>query len=202
MQKRKVILITDGDRAAQKAVKIAAEKVGGRYISASGGNPTPLIGSEIVELIKQTPYDPVLVMLDDRGKSDQGAGETALKYIARHPDVEVLGVLAVASHTENVRGVPVETSINRQGKIVHSAVDKEGLEQQGKLNLKGDTVDILNELDIPLIIGEGDIGKMDGADAAAHGAPITTKAVEEILRRSGFHGSKRRKSSHKKEIEG
>ncbi|HBG17323.1 MAG TPA: stage V sporulation protein AE, partial [Firmicutes bacterium] len=51
--------------------------------------------------------------------------------------------------------------------------------------LKGDTVDILNGLKIPLIVGIGDIGKMGQADDYEQGANITTRAIKEIL---NFHG--------------
>ena len=81
MEKRKVILITDGDNMARSSVETVAQKVGGRCISLSGGNPTPLSGPEIVDLVKKAASDPVLVMVDDRGKSSQGRGEQALKYI-------------------------------------------------------------------------------------------------------------------------
>ncbi|MEG3070546.1 MAG: stage V sporulation protein AE [Candidatus Syntrophopropionicum ammoniitolerans] len=39
----------------------------------------------------------------------------------------------------------------------------------GKL-LRGDTVEIVDQLNIPLIIGIGDIGKMNGADDVKKGA--------------------------------
>jgi stage V sporulation protein AE len=36
-------------------------------------------------------------------------------------------------------------------------------------------------------VGIGDIGKMAGKDSYEIGAPITKKAIEIILERSGFH---------------
>ena len=48
-------------------------------------------------MILQTPHDPVFVMFDDSGLQGEGPGETAMKYVAMHPDIEVLGVIAVAS---------------------------------------------------------------------------------------------------------
>ena len=45
----------------------------------------------------------------------------------------------------------------------------------------GDTVDILEELSIPIVIGIGDIGKMNGHDNYHAGAKITSKALEYIL---------------------
>ncbi|MFA4885081.1 MAG: stage V sporulation protein AE [Desulfotomaculaceae bacterium] len=184
--KRKVILITDGDRIAKKAVETAAQNVGARCISCSAGNPTTKSGEELVDLIKTAPSDPVVVMLDDRGYNGMGRGETAMAYIANHPEIEVLGVLAVASNTENVRGCEVDLSINRNGDFIEGPVDKMGWPAQTVL--EGDTVEVINKLNIPLVIGIGDIGKMDGVDEAEKGAPLTTRALKTILDRSGFEG--------------
>jgi len=57
-------------------------------------------------------------------------------------------------------------------------------EEKGNRFLEGDTVDVINQLEIPVIIGTGDTGKMDFADDYQKGAPITTKALLEILNRS------------------
>lgn len=185
--KRKVILITDGDRIARKAVETAAHNVGARCISCSAGNPTTKSGEELVSMIKTAPSDPVVVMLDDRGYNGMGRGETAMAYIAGHQDIEVLGVLAVASNTENVCGCEVDLSINRNGDFIDGPVDKMGWPTQSLL--EGDTVEVLNKLNIPLVIGIGDIGKMDGEDEAERGAPLTTSALRTILDRSGFNVS-------------
>lgn len=183
--KKKVIIVTDGDRIAKKAVEIAARNVGARCISCSAGNPTSQSGEELVELIKTAPKDPVIVMLDDRGFNGMGRGETALACIAGHPDIQVLGVLAVASNTEKVCGCKVDASISRSGRIVAGPVDKLG--SPGMVSLEGDTVEVIDSLDIPLVIGIGDIGKMDGADEADKGAPLTTRALKLIMERSGFN---------------
>ncbi|NLJ99876.1 MAG: stage V sporulation protein AE, partial [Clostridia bacterium] len=42
MKRRKVILITDGDKVARDSVEAVAREVGGRCISLSSGNPTLL----------------------------------------------------------------------------------------------------------------------------------------------------------------
>jgi len=47
-------------------------------------------------------------------------------------------------------------------------------------------VEILDRLNIPVVVGIGDIGKMDGADDPDRGSPLTTKALREIMDRSGF----------------
>lgn len=181
MEKRKVIFITDGDSVAKEVIEEAAKRVGGRCISSSAGNPTYLTGLEIVERIMQTPYDPVLVMFDDNGRMFKGKGESAMEYIAMHSGISVLGAIAVASNTKSVNGIKVDYSIDQDGNIVKSGVNKNGTSVKGTNRVYGDTVDILNYLDIPIIIGIGDIGKMDGHDHLKNGSPITLKAINTIL---------------------
>lgn len=184
-EKRKIVIITDGDRVAQKVVERVARNVGGRSISLSGGNPTRTSGAEISAAIKRTPHDPVLVMVDDCGESGAGRGEQVLEYLARDPELEILGVIAVASNTAKVQGVPVTASVTREGKIVKVPVDKDGIpEAEGHRIVEGDTVDVLNRIQIPVVIGIGDLGKMKDADLLENGAKITTIAVQEILRRN------------------
>ena len=65
--RRRVILITDGDEYAKRAVERVAHDIGGRCISLSQGNPSILTGQELVNLIKKAANDPVLVMFDDSG---------------------------------------------------------------------------------------------------------------------------------------
>lgn len=179
--KRKVILVTDGDICAQKAVELAAQNIGGRCISKSAGNPTILSGSEIVECIKNAKYDPVVVMVDDRGDIHTGAGEAAMEFIINSPEIDVLGVIAVASNTKDVKGIKINYSVDKKGNIIKKAVDKNGEKKLDKV-LKGDTLDILNTEKVPLIVGIGDPGKMQGCDKFEIGAPIITKAMEEILK--------------------
>ncbi len=195
-KKRKVVIITDGDRVAQKAIEQVARNVGGRCISQSAGNPTPLTGEQIVQLVMQAPHDPVLVMLDDRGKRYKGPGEEALEYICRCGNIEVLGVVAVASNTDHIEGVEVDESITKHGKPINGPVDKEGRPSIHGNRIMGDTVDVLNHLDVPVVVGIGDVGKMDGADTIDKGVPVTTKAVEEILKRSGFSRGHHRGKGH------
>ncbi|GAA0364118.1 stage V sporulation protein AE [Bacillus horti] len=194
-QTRKIIMITDGDRVACKAVQQVAHDVGGRCISASAGNPTPLNGEQLVKQILQAVNDPVLVMFDDNGQGGYGMGEQAIRYVAQHPQIEVLGAIAVASNTEAVSGTHFDLAIDATGHLVQSAVDKdghvegvEGMSPALNQRIYGDTVDVLDQLDIPLIIGVGDIGKMEGHDHIRYGCPVTKKAVELILQRSGFNG--------------
>ena len=188
--KRKIILITDGDMAAKKAVETASRNIGARCISSSAGNPTPLTGDQLVSLIKEAPHDPVVVMLDDRGYLGQGKGEKALEYLTVHPDIKVLGALAVASNTKFAGSVEVDCSVTSRGTLTSEAVNKEGqVPLRSTSSLTGDTVEILESLNIPIVIGIGDIGKMDGADNPDFGAPLTTRALLEILDRSGFIGT-------------
>ncbi|MGE5557594.1 MAG: stage V sporulation protein AE [Bacillota bacterium] len=179
--KRRVIIITDGDGKAKAAVEKAARNVGGRCISLSSGNPSRLTGEDMVNLIRQTPYDPVLVMVDDAGYEGKGAGEAALKELIRHNGIEVLGILAVASNAEQGRGVEVDFSVTKDGEIIGGAVKKDGAPAVDGEKLRGDTVDTLRDLDAPIIAGIGDLGKMGDSDNEAQ---ITTRAVEEILNRS------------------
>lgn len=191
---RSVIIITDGDKVASHAIQEVAHEVGGRCISRSAGNPTPLNGEEIINQIHRAAYDPVLVMFDDNGQGGYGDGEKSLEYVATHPSIKVLGAIAVASNTEAVVGTHIDLAIDAEGEIVQSGVDKEGhIEFSKELRIYGDTVDILDGLPIPIIVGIGDIGKMNGHDHIRYGAPITRKAVEIILERSGYNGNHRKK---------
>ncbi|WP_332692492.1 stage V sporulation protein AE [Halalkalibacter lacteus] len=189
MERRKVILITDGDEHARKGVELAAKDIGGRCISYSWGNPTSISGEEIVSLILQTPHDPVLVMFDDCGQREVGVGEKAMQYVAKHPQIEVLGAIAVASSTHSSEWTHVDVSIDRYGYLTEFGVDKEGIPDLELGRINGDTVYILDQLDIPIVVGVGDIGKMANFDSIKKGAPITRKAVEIILERSGYHES-------------
>lgn len=180
MKAHKVIVVTDGDYIAQEAVEEAAKNIGGRCISRTAGNPTPVTGSEIVELIKKANHDPVVVMVDDRGHTGTGNGEAAMEYILNDPEIDVLGVIAVASNTKGVTGIKVDFSIEKSGKLTDSAVDKVGNKKKDKI-IHGDTVDILNDVEVPVIVGIGDPGKMDGCDSVQIGSPIITKAMKLIL---------------------
>ncbi|MBS4539625.1 stage V sporulation protein AE [Clostridium sp. D2Q-11] len=182
IEKRKIIVVTDGDKKARKAIEVAINNVGGRCISKSWGNPTELTGKDIVNLVVTAKYDPVVVMVDDKGDPGYGVGEHAFSDIVTDDRVEVVGVVAVASNTEGVAGVKVDFSIDCRGNIVDSGVDKNG-EPTGVDRVYGDTVDILEDYNFPLIVGIGDIGKMNGQDDCKIGAPVITKAFTEILKR-------------------
>jgi stage V sporulation protein AE len=188
MEKRRVIVITDGDEYARKTIEYVASQYGGRCISRSQGNPTTLSGPEIIHLILQTPYDPVFVMFDDSGFLGEGAGERALKYVVNHEQIDVLGVIAVASNTHQNEWTRVDVSIDRYGELIEYGVDKSGIPEFEIGRINGDTVYCLDSLQVPIIVGIGDIGKMARKDHIKYGSPITMKAVEVILERSGYDG--------------
>lgn len=186
--KRRVIVVTDGDQMARKAVEEAGRQVGARVISRSAGNPTPLSGRQIISLVHQAPHDPVLIMFDDNGLSNQGYGEQALREIMEDPSIQVIGAIAVASNTDHVDGIHVNFSLDQAGNVIHDGVDKDGLPQGCKEPvIMGDTVDVLKEFTVPIIVGVGDIGKMEGKDSYWKGAPVTTQAITEILRWNGVN---------------
>ncbi|WP_257347813.1 stage V sporulation protein AE [Pseudalkalibacillus decolorationis] len=194
-KKKRVIIITDGDLYALKAVEYVAKEIGARCISMSWGNPSRLTGDDLTSMILSTPYDPVLVMFDDCGYCGEGAGEQAMRIVSGHPEVEVLGAIAVASKTHLAEWTRVDVSIDRFGELSEYGVDKGGLPDMEIGRIDGDTVYSLDELNIPIIIGVGDIGKMAGRDTVEKGAPITKQAVELILERSGLYESKSRENT-------
>lgn len=180
MDKRKVIIVTDGDEAARHAVETATKKIGGRCISMSAGNPTEFSGSEIAEQVMKAAYDPVVVMFDDNGNKNKGKGERALDSLSVYPQIEIIGAVAVASGAHTAHGTKVNFSIDRHGNKINSGVDKDG-NNTGIDEVFGDTIGVLNNLDIPVIVGLGDPGKMNGLDDPSKGSPITTKALHEIV---------------------
>lgn len=185
MEKRKVILVTDGDMVAKRAVEIATGNIGGRCISSSAGNPTVLKGHEILEKVKEAPYDPIVIMVDDRGAKGEGPGEAAMQTILDTTEVDVLGVVAVSSNGKDCNGLNVTCSITKDGIIVENAVDKSGNDTHDD-NICGDTLSILKNKKDLLIIGMGDPGKMDYKDEVSKGAPITTRALQEVMKRKGL----------------
>ncbi len=185
MENKKVILVTDGDKVAQKAVEIAASNIGGRCISASGGNPTVLSGEEIVRLIKDARHDPVVVMVDDHGTKGMGKGEQAMEVIISQQDIDILGVVAVSSNGKDCNGLKVSCSVTKEGTVIEGSVDKNGNNTHDE-RICGDTLSILKSKKDLVIVGMGDPGKMDYNDETDKGAPITTRALQEVMKRSGY----------------
>ncbi|AEW05275.1 stage V sporulation protein AE [Sulfobacillus acidophilus DSM 10332] len=176
---KSVIIFTDGDQTAYRALKEAGDELGLYVLSQSRGNPTPLGGSELIEAVLNAPAEPVVVMADDRGKTGKGAGERAVETLLHDARINVLGVIAVAANTRPVHGVRVDASVTQDAEVVETAVDKQGHPTSDD-RLKGDTVDVLDEYSGP-IIGLGDPGKMEGHDAIGHGVPVTKEALKEVL---------------------
>lgn len=185
MENRKVILVTDGDKVARSAVELAAKNIGGRCISASAGNPTLLTGEQIIELIKQAENDPVVVMVDDRGEEGIGSGEKAMGTILDDKSIDVLGVVAVSSNGKECNGLKVSCSITKTGNIIEGAVDKDGNNLYSG-EICGDTLSILENRKDLVIVGIGDPGKMNFNDEISKGAPITTMALQEVLKRNKY----------------
>lgn len=180
--KKKVIVVTDGDSLAQKAVYRACRNLGLYPLLSSGGNPTPLNGPELVREIKKAPSQTVVVMLDDRGKRGKGKGEADLEYLLKEESIDVLGVVAVASATNATRGVEVDCAVDASGQRIDRPVDKDGKpEPIGNRYLEGDTAEILARYPHIRVVGCGDPGKMRGRDSPRYGAEITTRCIQELL---------------------
>lgn len=185
MDKRKVILVTDGDKVARRAVEIAASNIGGRCISSSAGNPTVMTGKEIVEQVKKAVHDPIVVMVDDRGEEGEGPGEKAMNTILQDESIDVLGIVAVSSNGKDCSGLDVTCSITREGEVIDGGVDKNGNDIHTNY-ICGDTLSILKNKKDMVIVGIGDPGKMDFSDEVSRGAPITTKALKEVMKKNGY----------------
>lgn len=183
MKQVPVIIVTDGDAAAQVALEIACYDLDLFFLRPSAGNPTPLSGPETVGYVLQAPKAPVVVSVDDHGQRGVGPGEEVMECLLREPRINVLGVLAVASNTR-VKGVPVECSVTAQGKVVDHPVNKAGNSQPLSPLLQGDTVEIMHKHPEVMVIGCGDVGKMNGLDDKEQGAGITSRCLQEIIDRA------------------
>ncbi len=180
MDKRQVIIVTDGDMAAKQAVEAAASNIGAFCISSSAGNPTQLSGEEMIAMIREAPYDPVVVMVDDKGAVGKGRGEAAMEKILNCGDMEVIGVIAVSSNGKDCSKLKVDCSVTRDGNVVYSAVDKNG-NVMLRDKVCGDTLSILKSRPDIFTVGIGDPGKMYFGDDIMMGSPVTTQAMRIIL---------------------
>lgn len=179
-----LIVVTDGDATAWRAVRQASEALGLDALELSRGNPTRASADEIVAAAGGHHGDsPVVVMVDDQGDSGKGPGERVLLRLLEDRRVRILGVVAVASNTGGVAGVVPDRSIGRGGRVVKGAVNKAG--RPDGQTLVGDTVDVLEDApkSVP-IIGLGDPGKMGGHDSPGDGVPATRAALEQVLKRA------------------
>ncbi|MGE5379838.1 MAG: stage V sporulation protein AE [Methylocystaceae bacterium] len=181
--KKRVIIVTDGDHAAKEAVTTACANVGAYPLTITAGNPSRLTGEEVLFQIKSYPGEPVVVMADDGGWVGEGRGESIISYLLKSRDeIELLGVVAVASGTRHARGVVPDCSWTRQLKKSYLPVNKLGFEEQsGHEYLEGDTTELLLLQNNIRIIGCGDPGKMDWRDDPAQGAPVTTACLRALI---------------------
>ncbi|MCT2537441.1 stage V sporulation protein AE [Aquibacillus koreensis] len=183
---KKVIVVTDGDEYARKTLDYLAKELGGTCLSYLSDNPTQASSEEIQKAIYRAKEEPVYVLLDDAGILGVGAGEKILLDLANDPDIEVIGAIAVAAHTKNTEWSRFTFAIDLNGELIPYGVDKQGvrLPELGRIN--GDTVYSLDQIDIPIVIAIGDIGKMQGKDDVKKGSPITRQALEIIMERGGL----------------
>ncbi|ADL51845.1 stage V sporulation protein AE [Clostridium cellulovorans] len=178
--KKQVIIITDGDSHAKIEVEKAAKAIHGRCISLSAGTPSILNPELLIEMIKSALGNPVLVMVDDKGKRGYGLGEKTMMELLLNEYIEIIGIIAVASNCDNCSGTEVDCSVDRNGDIVPYAVNKEGVVQNSKI-LYGDTHNFLYMLkEKPYIIGIGDVGKMKGKFENNNSAVLTI-AINNII---------------------
>ncbi|MFB4160651.1 stage V sporulation protein AE [Geomicrobium sp. JSM 1781026] len=185
MTMSKVIFVTDGDAIAVKAVLAATKVLHLGCIILSGGNPSVCTYEDLHKAILHSKHDTTVVMFDDAGTTSVGPGERLMKRLVEEGHIHVLGALAVSSANRSGDWTRVNVSIDRNGNLVSNGVDKEGIEELDDHRVYGDTVYILDQLALPIIVGVGDLGKMGGKDHPHHGSPVTQRALHLILERSG-----------------
>ncbi|KGX85972.1 stage V sporulation protein AE [Pontibacillus litoralis] len=183
MSKKKVIIITDGDEYARKVIQHVSSEIGGTCLAELATNPTTATIHQFTAAINSAKEEPIYVLLDDAGIPGIGAGETILMHLAQNSSVDIIGAVAVASHTKYQEWTRFDFAINGDGELIPNGVDKEGIPEFEFGRISGDTVYCLDQLHIPTIVAIGDIGKMRGKDDVKHGSPITRKAIELILER-------------------
>lgn len=188
MQTKNIIVITDGDEYARNVFDYLTPVIGGTCLTHLSENPTVATKSEIVQAILDAPSEPVYVLFDDAGVPGIGPGEKVLLEVAKDPHVNIIGAIAVASHTRFREWSRFTFAIDSDGELSANGVDKEGVPEMEIGRISGDTVYCLDQLNIPTIVAIGDIGKMRGKDDVEKGAPITRKAIELILERAETNG--------------
>ncbi len=158
-RKKRVIVITDGDRSAWRAARRVCAQLGLGLIDASAGAPTRATVEDVERAIVESPYAEV-VLADDAGRLGMGEGELLVAALARSAAAEIVAAVAVASSTLNDGAVRVDEAVTARGDIVSTAVNKHGLPLPTR-RLRGDTVGVLHSLRVP-VIGIGDIGDGSG----------------------------------------
>ncbi len=183
---KRVIIITDADEYARKSVITISKEIGGYCLADFASNPTEVEPKDFIQRILSINEDPIYVLVDDAGIQGIGPGEKVIQALFDHPDIVIIGALAVASHTRHSEWTRIDLAINQDGEFVGNGVDKEGVIELEGPRINGDTVYILDQLQIPNVIAIGDIGKMHGKDDVKKGSPITKKALKFILEREGL----------------
>ncbi|SDL64637.1 stage V sporulation protein AE [Sediminibacillus halophilus] len=183
---KKVIIITDGDEYAKKTMDYLSQQLGGTCLAYLSDNPTHASEKQVTEAIMAAPEEPVYVLIDDAGAPGPGAGEKILLGLAKNENIQIMGAIAVAAHTKNAEWTRFTLAIDQDGQLTSNGISKEGIPipEIGRIN--GDTIYSLDQVDIPVVVAIGDIGKMQGKDDIKKGSPITRKAIEIILERGGY----------------
>ncbi|MHB1131466.1 MAG: stage V sporulation protein AE [Chloroflexota bacterium] len=174
-----MVVVSDGDQNAWRAARRAAAELGLGLLDCTSGNPTTATYAEVLAALVASKHDVVVVLADDGGLTGFGPGERLITWLARAPEVEVLAAVAVASWAHHDGDVVVDASVTATGRVVPWAVDKNGLPMRGR-RLRGDTVDVLDELQVP-VVGVGDIGE----EGHACDADTLRRAIVEALRLGG-----------------
>ncbi len=164
-RKKRVIVITDGDRTAWRAARRVCAQLGLGLVDVSAGAPTPATVEEVERAIVESPYAEVVVLADDAGRLGMGEGELLVAGLAGSAVVEIVAAVAVASFTLNDGAVRVDEAVTASGDIVATAVNKHGLPIPTR-RLRGDTVGVLRSLGVP-VVGIGDIGDGVGRSGEA-----------------------------------
>ncbi|GAA5415419.1 hypothetical protein Pryu01_00443 [Paraliobacillus ryukyuensis] len=183
MNAKEIIIITDGDHFARKAMDVISQQIGGVALTALADNPSKIDANTIIKTIQHIDAELIYVLIDDAGFSGIGSGEHILKTLAHEPSITIIGAVAVAAHTKNKEWTRISFAIDQDGNITSKGVNKEGIPIYDDKRINGDTVYLLDQLSIPTVVGIGDIGKMQGRDDVSKGCPITRKAIEMILER-------------------
>lgn len=71
-----VIVVTDGDKKAERTIRLAAARLGMYVVDCSAGTPTHAMADEVEQEILRAESDVVVVMADDGGKVGEGAETT------------------------------------------------------------------------------------------------------------------------------
>ncbi|MBB6448977.1 stage V sporulation protein AE [Geomicrobium halophilum] len=180
---KRIICVTDGDGVAVKAVTAATRALGLGCVLQSAGNPTDCTYDQLLENVMNSQYEVTVILFDDAGQPYEGRGEEYMIRLTYEHEIKIIGALAVASAERSGDWTKVDISIDRYKHLSEWGVDKEGFPDIEENRIHGDTVYSLDQLQIPYIVGIGDLGKMGGRDDPKRGSPVTQTALQLILKR-------------------